>query len=118
MAIPTSPVSATSTSRHSPRSRPGSGGSSRPRALWRWIGGRATWTTRQASPPTPSLLFEHDLFGKPVPTHRVVARGHAFPDHALIVNNYGQKIHLCINFAIIGQIRCRNVARDASEIAP
>jgi hypothetical protein len=21
--------------------------------------------------------------GKPVPTHRVVARGHAFPDHAL-----------------------------------
>jgi len=28
-------------------------------------------------------LFEHDLFGKPVPTHRVVARGHAFPDHAL-----------------------------------
>src|SRR6266849_5493552 len=22
--------------------------------------------------------------GKPVPTHRVVARGHAFPDHALI----------------------------------
>src|SRR5216684_560139 len=29
------------------------------------------------------FLFEHDLFGKPVPTHRVVARGHAFPDHAL-----------------------------------
>src|SRR5712672_4001239 len=29
------------------------------------------------------LFFEHDLFGKPVPTHRVVARGHAFPDHAL-----------------------------------
>src|SRR6202521_6046231 len=28
-------------------------------------------------------LFEHDLFGKPVPTHRVVARGHAFPDHAV-----------------------------------
>jgi hypothetical protein len=23
------------------------------------------------------------LKGKPVPTHRVVARGHAFPDHAL-----------------------------------
>jgi hypothetical protein len=30
-------------------------------------------------------LFEHDLFGKPVPTHRVAARGHAFPDHALAV---------------------------------
>src|SRR6266566_657455 len=30
----------------------------------------------------PSIL-EHDLFGKPVPTHHVVARGHAFPDHAL-----------------------------------
>jgi hypothetical protein len=30
-----------------------------------------------------ALLFEHDLFGKPVSTHRVVARGHAFPDHAL-----------------------------------
>jgi acyl-CoA thioester hydrolase len=29
-----------------------------------------------------SLLFEHDLFGKPVSTHRVAARGHAFPDHA------------------------------------
>src|SRR3979409_1193265 len=37
------------------------------------------------------FLFEHDLRanasrlseGKPVPTHRVVARGHAFPDHAL-----------------------------------
>ena len=37
------------------------------------------------------FLFEHDLRanafrvcreGKPVPTHRVVARGHAFPDHA------------------------------------
>src|SRR5215470_19546157 len=39
-----------------------------------------------------SLLFEHDLRanafrlcreGKPASTHRVVARGHAFPDHAL-----------------------------------
>ena len=29
------------------------------------------------------VLIEHDLFGKPVPTRRVVARGHAFPDHAL-----------------------------------
>src|SRR6202048_3311102 len=29
------------------------------------------------------LFVEHDLFGKPVTTHRVVARGHAFPDHAL-----------------------------------
>src|SRR6266850_4993087 len=29
------------------------------------------------------FLFEHDLFGKPVRTHRVVARGHAFPDPAL-----------------------------------
>src|SRR5882724_9180870 len=37
------------------------------------------------------FLFEHDLRanvrvcreGKPVSTHRVVARGHAFPDHAL-----------------------------------
>ncbi len=26
-----------------------------------------------------SMIF----FGKPVPTHRVVARGHAFPDHVL-----------------------------------
>jgi hypothetical protein len=26
--------------------------------------------------------FEHDLVGKPVSTHRVEARGHAFPDHA------------------------------------
>src|SRR5580693_6425132 len=26
--------------------------------------------------------IEHDLFGKPVPTHRVMARGHAFRDHA------------------------------------
>src|SRR5882757_5379012 len=42
--------------------------------------------------PDHALLFEHDLRanafrvcreGKPVPTHRVVARGHAFPDHAL-----------------------------------
>jgi hypothetical protein len=31
-----------------------------------------------------SLCFEHDLFEKPVSTHRVVARGHAFPDHALV----------------------------------
>jgi hypothetical protein len=31
-------------------------------------------------------LFEHDLFGKPVSTHRVVARGHAFPDHAPVLN--------------------------------
>jgi hypothetical protein len=28
-------------------------------------------------------LVEHDLSGKPVSTHRVKARGHAFPDHAL-----------------------------------
>src|SRR6267154_2465259 len=43
--------------------------------------------------PASHFLFEHDLRanafsrlsakGKPVPTHRVVARGHAFPDHAL-----------------------------------
>jgi hypothetical protein len=26
--------------------------------------------------------FAHDLVGKPVSTHRVEARGHAFPDHA------------------------------------
>jgi hypothetical protein len=31
-------------------------------------------------------LFEHDLFGKPVSTRRVVARGHAFPDHAPVLN--------------------------------
>ena len=30
-----------------------------------------------------SLLFERDRFGKPVLTHRVVARGHAFPEHAV-----------------------------------
>ena len=30
------------------------------------------------------FLLEHDLFGKPVPTHRVVARGHAFPDRAAV----------------------------------
>jgi hypothetical protein len=29
-------------------------------------------------------LFAHDLFGKPVPTHPVAARGHAFPDYELI----------------------------------
>jgi hypothetical protein len=29
-------------------------------------------------------LFEHGLFGKPVPAHRVVARGQAFPDHARV----------------------------------
>jgi hypothetical protein len=29
------------------------------------------------------ILFAHDLFGKPVSTHRVEARGQAFPDHAL-----------------------------------
>jgi hypothetical protein len=27
--------------------------------------------------------MEHDLFGKPVSTHRVKVRGQAFPDHAL-----------------------------------
>jgi hypothetical protein len=27
--------------------------------------------------------LEHDLFGKPASTHRVKARGQAFPDHAL-----------------------------------
>jgi hypothetical protein len=26
---------------------------------------------------------KHDRFGKPVSTHRVKTRGHAFPDHAL-----------------------------------
>jgi hypothetical protein len=26
--------------------------------------------------------MEHDLFGKPVPTHRAKLDGHAFPDHA------------------------------------
>ena len=31
-----------------------------------------------------SFLFEHDLFGKPDSTHRVKARGQAFPDHALV----------------------------------
>src|SRR5262249_18101692 len=32
----------------------------------------------------PALVFsfEHDLSGKPVSTHRVDARGQAFPDHA------------------------------------
>src|SRR5438132_8190204 len=30
-----------------------------------------------------SSFFEHDLIGKLVPTHRVVARGHAFTDYAL-----------------------------------
>src|SRR6266436_3370697 len=33
------------------------------------------------------------LFGKPVPTHRVVARGHAFPDHA---PRCGECINCCI----------------------
>src|SRR6266851_5026411 len=33
---------------------------------------------------TPSNYhFAHDLVGNPGSTHRVVARGHAFPDHAL-----------------------------------
>jgi len=45
------------------------------------------------------LLFEHDLFGKPVPTHRVVARGHAFPDHALAVEKFDQlRDHLVRRF--------------------
>jgi len=29
--------------------------------------------------------------GKPVPTHRVVARGHAFPDHALAFDRWGTR---------------------------
>ena len=34
--------------------------------------------------PSPyGFLREHDSFGKPESTRRVVARGHAFPDHAL-----------------------------------
>src|SRR5579859_7717374 len=28
-------------------------------------------------------MLAHDLAGKPGPTHRIVARGHAFPDHAI-----------------------------------
>jgi hypothetical protein len=32
-------------------------------------------------------VVKHDLFGKPVSTHRVKARGHAFPDHALAERN-------------------------------
>jgi hypothetical protein len=33
---------------------------------------------------TPSNYhFAHDLVGKPGSTHRAVARGHTFPDHAL-----------------------------------
>jgi len=55
----------------------------------------ASNTCRSASPA--SLLFEHDLRanafrvcreGKPASTHRVVARGHAFPDHALAFSPY------------------------------
>src|SRR6266478_1121583 len=33
-------------------------------------------------PSQDVVLSEHDLFGKPVSTHRVVARGHAFPGQA------------------------------------
>jgi hypothetical protein len=32
--------------------------------------------------PRPGFFSEHDLFEKPMPTHRGTARGHAFPDHA------------------------------------
>ena len=35
-----------------------------------------------------AFLFEHDLFGKPVSTHRVEARGRAFPDHALAARHH------------------------------
>src|SRR3979490_2391231 len=31
----------------------------------------------------PGVEPEGMFFGRPVPTHRVVARGHAFPDHAV-----------------------------------
>src|SRR6266481_2407367 len=39
-----------------------------------------------------SLLLEHDLVGKPVPTHRVGARGHAFPDHAHPIMRCGSQV--------------------------
>jgi hypothetical protein len=31
--------------------------------------------------------------GKPVPTHRVVARGHAFPDHAVDLTSTRSRDH-------------------------
>jgi hypothetical protein len=47
---------------------------------------RARWPKVESSSRSRSLA-EHDLFGKPAPTYRVKARGHAFPDHALKQRN-------------------------------
>src|SRR6267142_4469865 len=55
------------------------------------------------------FLFEHDLFGKPVPTRRVVARGHAFPDHALAAHSAARR------YAAGGSLRTARLQR--AEIA-
>ena len=78
--------------------------------------------------------------GKPVPTHRVVARGHAFPDHALaspfanchVIVRYGgaglfdkhlvdkhlaSTIH-CVDDEIFGSLQRREQRRRARAVMP
>ena len=50
--------------------------------------------------------------GKPVPTHRVVARGHAFPDHAL-TERYADTLFLAPdNVAMLAYLAGPDVQRD------
>jgi hypothetical protein len=54
---------------------------------------RARWRQVESLSCSRSMM-EHDLFGKPVSTHRVKARGHAFPDHAL--GSHGARRHAIV----------------------